>query len=334
MKKDAKIGLGIVLGALIISALLIGRALQEGGKSSNPGSNTERTASADPSEDNTSSSSETTSSSSSDAMDRLISISPTTDSSESTVSTPTLVPVDSSDSKPVSAAASTASIDDYSSTADSEVFGNTVGADSTPAASTSTSSSASLELVEEPTVATVSDTTSSTVAAVVKEPVKVATVLSEPEVVHRGKFVHTVVSGDSAWKLASRFLGDGNAWKKIAAANPGVAIDRIKVGDKLTIPARGSSGSVLASSPTDDDSSSPATAEGTTSSRPMTLSAAGAPDSRKSTRLVSVRRGDSFYVLARRHLGNGKRYREIQKLNPELDARNLWVGQKILIPAR
>jgi nucleoid-associated protein YgaU len=332
MKKDAKIGLAIVLGALVISALLIGRALQEGGKSSNPDNNSDRTASADTSEGNTSSESESSSSSSSDAMDRLISSSPTTDSSDSTVSSPILVPVDSSDSPPVSVAASTESLDDYSSTVDPEVFGNTVGEDSTTVASTGTSSSTSLELVEGPTVASASDTTSSTDADV-EEPVEVVTVLSEPEVVHRGKFVHTVVSGDSAWKLAQRFLGDGNAWKKIAAANPGVAIDRIKVGDKLNIPARGSSSSALASSETVDDSSS-ATVEDTSSSRPMTLSATRPAGSRKSTRLVSVRRGDSFYVLARRHLGNGKRYREIQKLNPELDARNLWVGQKILIPAR
>ena len=52
--------------------------------------------------------------------------------------------------------------------------------------------------------------------------------------------VYTVVAGDSLWKIASKFLGGGQNFPKIIAANPDKLKDEHSVihpGDKLRIPA-------------------------------------------------------------------------------------------------
>jgi nucleoid-associated protein YgaU len=51
--------------------------------------------------------------------------------------------------------------------------------------------------------------------------------------------VYTVVAGDSLWKIAQQFLGNGALYPKIIAANPGKLKDEhtvIHPGDELTIP--------------------------------------------------------------------------------------------------
>lgn len=50
---------------------------------------------------------------------------------------------------------------------------------------------------------------------------------------------HTVVSGDSLWKIAKVHLGDGNRYPEIIAANPGKLVDATTVihpGDVLVVP--------------------------------------------------------------------------------------------------
>jgi len=52
--------------------------------------------------------------------------------------------------------------------------------------------------------------------------------------------VYTVVAGDSLWKIAQQFLGNGALYPKIIAANPGKLKDEhtvIHPGDELKIPA-------------------------------------------------------------------------------------------------
>ncbi len=47
---------------------------------------------------------------------------------------------------------------------------------------------------------------------------------------------HTVASGDTLFKIAEQYYGDGNHWKKISSANRNLAPESLKVGQKLTIP--------------------------------------------------------------------------------------------------
>ena len=47
---------------------------------------------------------------------------------------------------------------------------------------------------------------------------------------------HTVMKGDSFWKLAKGYYGKGEAWKVIAKANPGIKAKDLKVGALIVIP--------------------------------------------------------------------------------------------------
>jgi 5'-nucleotidase/UDP-sugar diphosphatase len=47
---------------------------------------------------------------------------------------------------------------------------------------------------------------------------------------------YIVVAGDSLWKIAQTYYGDGSQYKKIAAANKISNPDLIQIGQKLVIP--------------------------------------------------------------------------------------------------
>lgn len=57
------------------------------------------------------------------------------------------------------------------------------------------------------------------------------------------------------------------------------------------------------------------------------------PASPGGRRTVTVRRGDSFYRIAERELGDGRRYLEVAAANPGVDPMRLKPGQKIALPA-
>ena len=48
---------------------------------------------------------------------------------------------------------------------------------------------------------------------------------------------HVIVRGDNYWKLAEKFLGDGEKWKLIQDANPQFKARGLPIGETLTIPA-------------------------------------------------------------------------------------------------
>jgi len=47
---------------------------------------------------------------------------------------------------------------------------------------------------------------------------------------------YDVQRGDTLWKIAQKFYGDGNAWKKIQEANQGVSPNDLREGMQLTLP--------------------------------------------------------------------------------------------------
>jgi nucleoid-associated protein YgaU len=46
----------------------------------------------------------------------------------------------------------------------------------------------------------------------------------------------------------------------------------------------------------------------------------------------TIRAGDTLWSIARRHYGNGQRFRDIVGANPGLTARSLRIGQTIVMP--
>ncbi|MCE5325223.1 MAG: LysM peptidoglycan-binding domain-containing protein [Planctomycetaceae bacterium] len=49
---------------------------------------------------------------------------------------------------------------------------------------------------------------------------------------------YTVQRGDTFWSIAQRTLGQGNRWKEIEQANPGVTASSLKAGQVVKIPSR------------------------------------------------------------------------------------------------
>lgn len=106
-----------------------------------------------------------------------------------------------------------------------------------------------------------------------------------------------VESGDSLWKLASRYLGDGAKWRKFVEANPELSNpNRIRAGQQLRLPS-----SVVA------------------------------PELQQ----VRVQRGDSLWKLAQARFGNGEAWGCIVAVNPLIDdANRIYPGQLLTVPAR
>ncbi len=116
---------------------------------------------------------------------------------------------------------------------------------------------------------------------------------------------HTVVRGDTLGDISRQYYGTTRHWPKIQEANK-VDPDGLHVGQKLVIP-------VIASDPA-----------------PITPSATGTA---ASAGLYEVKRGDSYYRIAERELGDPSRAREIERLNG-IAPEDLRVGQKLKLPSR
>jgi LysM repeat protein len=106
-----------------------------------------------------------------------------------------------------------------------------------------------------------------------------------------------VSPGDSLWKIASRYLGDGNQWREIASVNPQIADpNRIHAGDQIQLPAA------------------------------TTAVAATHP--------VRVQAGDSLWKLAKAQWGSGQAWGCIAASNPQIEpSGRIFPGQVLTLPA-
>jgi nucleoid-associated protein YgaU len=106
--------------------------------------------------------------------------------------------------------------------------------------------------------------------------------------------------GDSLWKLAARYLGEGAKWHAILAANPQLSDpNRILVGERLSLPNE-----------------------------------VQAPAQTPSAGTLRVQRGDSMWKLAQNHLGSGFAWGCIAQANPQIqDANRIYPGQILNVPA-
>lgn len=108
-----------------------------------------------------------------------------------------------------------------------------------------------------------------------------------------------VQKGDSWWRLAERYLGSGTRWYELRSLNPAVneQPEFLKLGTTIVVPEAGNA-------------------------RAATLG----------THII-VKKGDTFWTLARTHLGRGSAWGCLASANPEIsDYTRLAIGSALLLP--
>ena len=114
---------------------------------------------------------------------------------------------------------------------------------------------------------------------------------------------YTIRSGDTYSALAKKWWGNAGLWLAIRNANPGINEARLRVGQRIRVPARPSSGQ-----------------------RTRSYATSGGA--------YVIRSGDSYTALAKRWWGNAGLWRSISRANPGVDAKRLQIGQRIRVPAK
>ena len=122
---------------------------------------------------------------------------------------------------------------------------------------------------------------------------------------------YTVAPGDSLASISRKRLGSERHVKLLMEANPGVAPERLKPGQKLTLPTLTEVAGASTPAPKQPE-----------------------PSGSGAVITHEIGKGDTFEGLAVRYLNDRKRVADIKKLNPTLDPTKLREGQKILIPAK
>jgi nucleoid-associated protein YgaU len=109
-----------------------------------------------------------------------------------------------------------------------------------------------------------------------------------------------VQPGDSLWRMARQYLGDGARWQELLTFNPGLLAhpDSLAAGSTVIVP-------------------------GAAKSR----RAPGAPPT------ITVQPGDTLWSLARAHLGRGSAWPRLGRANPQLsDYLHLRLGSPVHLP--
>jgi len=131
---------------------------------------------------------------------------------------------------------------------------------------------------------------------------------------------YLVQENDSMWTIADQWFGDPTRWQEIARANPNINPDRLRVGQRLRLPAQKTAGPVGLNRAVDLKRSSPAPVPGTAQRTYHT-----------------VRSGDTLSTIAQKHYHSGSQWRAIYDANRSAigwDPNRLKVGMRLVIPPR
>jgi nucleoid-associated protein YgaU len=111
---------------------------------------------------------------------------------------------------------------------------------------------------------------------------------------------HRVQPGETLWRMARHYLGNGSRWREILSLNPGLAAhpDSLAAGSTVIVPG------AIKSAPARDGSAT-----------------------------ITVQSGDTLWSLAHAHLGRGHNWPALAQANPQLsDYLHLQVGSKLHLP--
>jgi len=125
--------------------------------------------------------------------------------------------------------------------------------------------------------------------------------------------IHTVVSGDSFYKIAKTY---GVTVKAIADANPDTSSNKLKIGQKISVPAAGVATGTQATTKAEE----PKHANGSSYADPTT-----------GVTYYWVKGGDNLGKIAKKF---GVSAKEIQTLNRLSSPNVIRVGQKLQIPEK
>lgn len=152
---------------------------------------------------------------------------------------------------------------------------------------------------------------------------------------------HVIAPGDSAFKIARQYLGDGKYWKQIKEANPKAFANdaELKVGTEIVIPEVRQAAPKAAPAPASTKSSPTRLAQGSTPPATKTVAtkstvASKGKDSSKSKQ-YTIRKGDTLHAIAKRELGSSGRVDEIMRMNRGVikDPTTLPLGVAIVLPS-
>jgi len=172
---------------------------------------------------------------------------------------------------------------------------------------------------------------------------------AEPQLPADG-FGYTVAAGDNIWKISTRVYGDGKFTQKIMEANPGLDTKKMKPGTLVRIPLIAHktilmklpsfadakkglttpAGAELAKNRNADPASGPALASKSASAPEKTGADSGAASVHK------VEPGETLSGIARKYFGTSgpKSIALIVAANKGLDPAKIKAGQELTIPAK
>lgn len=153
---------------------------------------------------------------------------------------------------------------------------------------------------------------------------------------------YTIASGDNPWKISVKVFGDGKYAQKIVDANSGLNPAKLRIGQKISIPAIPNAtprmtleNAIATSIP---GHMAPLGGQGmpqdfNTGTDPMAHIGV-APQATTQTHIVVA--GDTLGKMAAKYMGSSgpKSVKKLQDANPGLNAKRLKIGQEIRIPAQ
>ncbi len=147
---------------------------------------------------------------------------------------------------------------------------------------------------------------------------------------------YVVQRGDSLARIARNRLGAESRWQEIAALNPKIDPKSLDVGQKILLP-EGAAPAVAKSSTPSSAAPKPAAKPAAKTATKSVVASAAPKTSDKSAaagRACIVQKGDTLRSIARRELGDERRWKEIASANPGLDPAKLAIGMRVKLPQK